>query len=129
MMMKIRLELGRTDDHPSGDPNHGYEFIVPLTDAGHIDVAEWKTRKDACVVHRFVGGETVESGHLSRAGRGWRFEYSPGTHESEEPFFKLDQHLMRPGLYVSLIEHDGVRRPFKIASITPLTENPSTKRP
>jgi hypothetical protein len=128
MMMKIRLELGRTDDFPSGDPNRGYEFVAPLTEAGHIDAAEWKTQKDACLVRHFVNGETVESGHLARVGRGWRFEYGSHTHENEEPFFKLDQHLMRPGLYVSLIEHDGVRRPFKIASVAPLGQNPADRR-
>ena len=128
-MMKIRLELGRTDDSPSGDPNRGYEFVAPLTEAGHIDATEWKTQKNACLVHHFVGGETVESGHLARTGRGWRFEYGSRTHEDAEAFFKLDQHLMRPGLYVSLIEHDGVRRPFKIASVTPMGKNPADRRP
>jgi hypothetical protein len=128
MMMKVRLELGRTDDFPSGDPNRGYEFMAPLTEAGHIDAAEWKAQKDACLVRHFVNGETVESGRLARVGRGWRFEYGSHTHENEEPFFKLDQHLMRPGLYVSLIEHDGVRRPFKIASVAPMGQNPTDRR-
>lgn len=128
MMMKVRLELGRTDDFPSGDPLRGYEFVAPLTEAGHIDAAEWKAQKGACLVHHFVNGETVEVGRLAHVGRGWRFEYGSPTHEHEEPFFKLDQHLIRPGLYVSLIEHDGVRRPFKIASVAPLVPNPSDRR-
>lgn len=123
MMMKIRLELGRTDEFPSGDPNRGYEFIAPLTEAGHIDAAAWKGQKDGCLVHHFIDGETVESGRLARVGQGWRFEYGSRAAEDAEPFFKLDQHLMRPGLYVSLIEHDGVRRPFKIASVIPAGKN------
>ena len=129
MMMKIRLELGRTDEFPSGDPNRGYEFVAPLTDGGHIDATEWRAQKDGCLVHHFVNGETVESGHLAHTGRGWRFEYGSHAHENGEPFFKLDQHLMRPGLYVSLIEHDGVRRPFKIASVIPVGKSPADRRP
>ena len=127
-MMKVRLELGRTEGYPSGDPNRGYEFVAPLTDAGHIDAAEWKAHKHVCVVHHFVDGETVESGRLTRTGRGWRFNYDSRSREDDEPFFKLDQHLIRPGLYVSLIEHDGVRRPFKIASVVPLGGDPAARR-
>jgi hypothetical protein len=38
-MMKIRLELGRTDKFPNGDTNYAYEFFAPLTPKGKIDAA------------------------------------------------------------------------------------------
>ena len=52
-LMKIRLELGRTPDHPQGDPRHGYEFVAPLDGQGYLDPVEWKAQKDRCAVHRF----------------------------------------------------------------------------
>lgn len=127
-LMRIRLELARTDEAPSGDPQHGYEFVAPLSREGHIDATQWHKYKDKCLVQYFRGGETVQTGRLARTGRGWHFEYGKRAHEDDEPFFKLDQHLLQPGLYVSLVEHDGVRRPFKIVSVLPEGINPSNRR-
>ena len=116
-LMKIRLELGRTEGFPEGDPNHGYEFFAPLTAEGHIDAAVWARDKRLCTVRHFEKGETRERGHLGRVGQGWRFEFGEHVGESDEPFFKLDRHHIVPDQYVSLVEHDGVQRPFKIISV------------
>lgn len=125
---KIRLELGRTDDFPDGNRNHGYEFVAPLKPDGHLDAAAWKETKEDCTVHHFENGGTVETGLLRHAGRGWHFEYARHADGDDEPFFKLDRHIMRPGLYVSIVEHDGVQRPFKIVSVMPVGNNPSGHR-
>ena len=125
---RIRLELGRTDEYPDGNQNHGYEFVAPLTPEGHIDPQAWKENKAKCIVRHFEGMDIKGAGLLSRAGRGWRFEYGPEGRAGDEPFYRLDQHIMRPGLYVSLREHDGVQRPFKVVSVTPLPRAPSDRR-
>lgn len=122
-LMTIRLELGRTQEAPNGDPRHGYEFVAPLNGNGHLDAVEWCSSKRKCGVRSFRPGLPERKGMLRHVGRGWRFDYLPGQIEDDEPFFKLDRHIIAPGLYVTVTEDDGVQRPFKIASVTPLQGN------
>ncbi|WP_374309989.1 hypothetical protein [Dongia sp.] len=113
----IRLELGRTKDHPEGDPGCGYEFTAPLTAEGHLDAEAFKQHKTDCKVRRFWTGEKYEQGALKHLGKDrWVFSYAPGT-EDDEPAFKFDKHRFALGEYVSITEHDGVTRPFKVVSL------------
>ena len=110
----IRLELARTGDFPEGSPDHGYEFTAPLTGDGHLDAEGWKEYRQACTVWRFWGDDEDERGQLirTRGGR-WAFSYEPGE-EDDEPIFRFEQHLFRDGEYVTITEHDGVARPFRV---------------
>jgi hypothetical protein len=119
-LMTIRLELGRTADAPQGDANHGYEFVAPLNSDGHLDIAEWAAKKDRCGVRSFRPGHVERKGMLRHVGRGWRFDYLPGRTDDDEPFFKLDRHIIAPGLYVTITEEDGIERPFRIAAVKPV---------
>ena len=113
----IRLELGRTKDRPEGDPGCGYEFTAPLTADGHLDAEAFKQHKAACKVRRFWTGEKYEQGALRHLGKDrWVFSYAPGA-EDDEPAFKFDKHRFALGEYVSITEHDGVTRPFKVVSL------------
>lgn len=58
-MMRIRLELARDHDFPSGSSDRGYEFAAPLDGSGHIDKEQWRRDKAACRVKRFWPGEYV----------------------------------------------------------------------
>jgi hypothetical protein len=117
-LQRIRLELARTPEHPEGNPGHGYEFIAPVNRNGHIDAETWKKFRNDCRVSRFVG-EQIENGVLRHVGRGWRFDYNGETTDDDEPLFKLDRHALTPGAYVSITEHDGIQRPFKVVSVIP----------
>jgi hypothetical protein len=121
-LMRIRLELARTPEFPHGSAEHGYEFIAPVSDDGHIDASAWRAHRDACQVLRFWNGEARSRGLLRHVGKGWRFDYDRSKSEDDEPFFKLDRHPLSPGNYVSLTEEDGVQRPFKVVSVTPVVE-------
>lgn len=115
----IRLELARCADYPEGSPAHGYEFVAPLGADGHFDAAEWKAARDKCSVRRFWSKEEDERGHLTHhRGRHWAFVYGPAAAaEGDEPIFRFDRHAFREGEYVSITEHDGVQRTFRIASV------------
>jgi len=117
-LQRIRLELARTAEFPEGSRDHGYEFVAPITTDGHIDPQEWKKVKQFCRVSRFAG-QDVQNGMLRHVGHGWRFDYDGHGPEDDEPFFKLDRHALTPGAYVSITEHDGVMRPFKVIAVTP----------
>jgi hypothetical protein len=119
VLKRIRLHLARSKEFPSGSARHGYEFVAPLMPDGHIDADAWKEVKERCEVTRFWGGE-LQNGRLRHVGKGWRFDYVEADDSDDEPFFKLDRHALTPGAYVSVTEQDGVQRPFKVVSVTPL---------
>jgi hypothetical protein len=116
-LKSIRLELARSPDTPDGDPGHGYVFRAPLDAAGHLDEKGWRDVRDFCVVRRLERGDEVERGMLLRTRGGqWVFSYAPGT-DDDEPIFRLSSHNFAPGAYVSITEHDGVQRTFRVASV------------
>ena len=82
-------------------------------------IGEWAVKKDRCGVRSFRPGLAERRGMLRHVGRGWRFDYLPGRTDDDEPFFKLDRHVIAPGLYVTITEEDGVERPFRIVAVRP----------
>lgn len=117
MLKTIRLELARMPGFPEGAPDCGYEFTAPLDADGKLDAAAWKDNRARCTVRRFWRGEKAEHGYLVHArGGNWMFSYREGE-DDDEPIFRFDRHLMKPGEYVSITEHDGVTRPFRVVSV------------
>jgi hypothetical protein len=121
----IRLELARTKETPEGNANCGYEFVAPLDAAGRFDEKTWRSHRGACTVRRFWENANNEYGMLVHTkGRRWVFSYAPGE-DDDEPVFKLDRHTFKEGDYVSVTEHDGVTRPFKIVSVNRIVAQPA----
>ena len=119
-LFHVRLELARSAAFPNGSARHGYEFVAPLDAAGHLNAAVWKANKAKCTVRRFTAGEPDQNGLLVDVGRGWHFDYDAGARDDDEPLYKLDRHTIRQGEYLSVTEHDGVMRTFKIVSVRPV---------
>jgi hypothetical protein len=123
-LMKITLNLARTKAFPEGSIRHGYEFVAPLDSFGHIDAKSWKHEKNACVVHRFWGGEPVRHGALVHRAGGdkgatWGFDYDRATHADDESGFKFGDHVIKPGEYVSIKDPDGDMETYKIVAVKP----------
>lgn len=119
-LKRIRLELARTPDYPEGHPGCGYEFTAPLDREGKLDTAGWAQEKERCGVRRFWRSTTDEHGSLvHHRGSQWAFAW-PGSSDNEEPIFRLDKHAFTVGEYISVTEHDGVSRPFRIVSVEAL---------
>ncbi len=118
-LKRVRLELARDAEHPNGSRLHGYDFIAPIDEAGHIIVDDWKKVRERCRVKRFAEGEADEVGHIVRKpGGSWAFHYDiHGHNDSDESGYRFAQHSFRPGEYVSIKEHDGVLRTFKVMSV------------
>ena len=113
-LKRIRLELARTADAPEGDRRCGYEFIAPLDGKGQLDARAWPREKTKCTVRRFWANQDDEHGMLvHHRGNRWLFSYRPGE-EDDEPIFRFTKHAFVPGEYVSITEHDGVERPFRV---------------
>ena len=118
-MRRVRLELARDHDHPDGSRTRGYDFIAPLDEDGRILEADWRKAKDQCRVKRFWEGEEDEVGHIVRKRGGkWAFHYDiHGDPDSDEAGYRFGEHVFKSGEYVSILEHDGVMRTFKVMSV------------
>jgi hypothetical protein len=116
-LRKVKLELARDTEFPDGSAERGYEFYAPLNTEGHLDRDEWHTCADQCTVHRFWLGEGDERGHLVHRGSGWAFHYEDVDADPDEPLFKLDRHTIISGEYLSITEHDGVLRTFRVVYV------------
>ena len=116
-LYNVRLELARSKEFPEGNARHGYDFTAPLDASGRLDAEVWKTDKAACAVRRFTAGQGDENGRLIHVGKGWHFDYDAHRSDDDEPLFKLDRHLIKQGEYLSITEHDGVMRTFRIVNV------------
>lgn len=117
-LKRIKLTLARNAEFPQGSSDHGYAFIAPLTDDGHLDQAGWKEHRSLCTVRRFWPGMDDEHGHLvHHGGHRWAFHYDDAPLDDEEPIFRFDGHRFVEGEYVSITEHDGVQRTFRVAMV------------
>ncbi len=116
----IRLNLARTKEFPNGSARHGYEFIAPLDETGHIDAAAWKKNRELCRVRRFWGDEEEDIGHLvHRPGGTWAFHYDIGGDEDDEAGYRFGSHAFAPGEYVSIRDEDGDLHTFQVVTVQP----------
>jgi hypothetical protein len=119
-LRRIRLELARNAVHPEGSAHHGYDFVAPLTDDGHLEQDGWQENRENCTVRRFWAGEDDEHGRLvHHRGHHWAFHYAGMSEDDEEPIFRFDRHRFTAGEYVAITEHDGVQRTFRVAEVIP----------
>lgn len=126
-LQHIRLELARDPEFPSGSGEHGYELIAPLDAEGHISVEGWKAARDRCRVRRFWAHEGDMVGHIVHKAGGahglWAFHYDirgGGDAHHDETGFRFETHVFRPGEYVSIREHDGTLRTFRVRAVADL---------
>jgi hypothetical protein len=114
-LSRIRLELARSHEFPSGSAKHGYEFVAPLDNEGHLDAAAWKAARDRCRVFRFWGHNDEDLGHLiHRPGGSWAFHYDIEGDEDDEAGYRLGSHTFNIGDYVSIKDDDGVMHTFRV---------------
>jgi hypothetical protein len=119
-LKRIRLELARDQDFPDGSRERGYDLIAPIGEDDCLVADEWRLNRDRCRVRRFWAGEEERGRLVHKRGGTWAIDYDPKTEEDDEPGFRFDKHRFAPGEYVSLKEHDGHMRTFRIVSVVDL---------
>ena len=125
VLKRIRLNLARSKEFPTGSSRHGYEFVAPLSADGHIDPELWHKYREHCRVRRFWGAEE-EIGRLVHKPGGpeharWVFDYGQASDEDDEAGYRFAAHVFRPGEYVSIRDDDGDLHTFQVASVEPAT--------
>lgn len=122
VLKRIRLNLARSKEFPSGSARHGYEFVAPLDAKGHIDPELWRKQRDRCWVRRFWDDEEDETGRLVHRPGGneharWVFDYSAEGGEDDEAGYRFGLHAFAPGEYVSINAQDGEMHTFQVVSV------------
>ena len=121
-LKRIRLHLARSKEFPSGSGRHGYEFVAPLDEKGHIDAQLWQKYREHCGVRRFWDGEADQVGRLVHKPGGaeharWVFDYDASTTDDDEAGYRFGGHAFTPGEYVSIRDDDDELHTFQVISV------------
>ncbi|MBL8548566.1 MAG: hypothetical protein JNJ73_01170 [Hyphomonadaceae bacterium] len=119
-LTRVTLRLGRNPGYPEGEDHYGYVIQAPLDAQGRLDPALWREKRAHCTVRRFHPLEAAADGWLRRRGDNWYFWYDEADEGPEEPVFKLADHPLRVGEYVTVTEGDGDTLTFRVAEATPI---------
>jgi hypothetical protein len=122
-LKRIRLNLARSKEFPSGSARHGYEFVAPLDSKGHIDASLWRAQREHCGVRRFWGTDEEFGKLVHKAGGNehsrWVFDYDETAEEDDEAGYRFGSHAFVPGEYVSIRDEDGEMHTFQVVSVEP----------
>jgi hypothetical protein len=119
---RIRLNLARSREFPAGSARHGYEFVVPLDEAGHINPELWRNHREHCRVRRFWNGAQEQIGQLVHKPGGaeharWVFDYDPSRSDDDESGYRFGAHAFVPGEYVSIRDDQDELHTFRVMSV------------
>lgn len=126
VLKRIRLNLARSKEFPTGSTRHGYEFVAPLDGKGHIDPHLWQQHREHCHVRRFWNGEPEQIGRLVHKPGGkeharWIFDYDLKRTDDDEAGYRFGAHTFAPGEYVSISDESGEVHTYQVASVQPAT--------
>ena len=122
-LKRIRLNLARSKEFPSGSERHGYELVAPLDSSGHIDPAVWRAHREHCGVRRFWDGEEQVGKLVHKPGGAehsrWVFDYDDSAEADDEAGYRFAAHAFTPGEYVSIRDEDGEMHTFQVVVVEP----------
>jgi hypothetical protein len=123
-LKRIRLNLAKSKEFPSGSSCHGYELIAPLDQFGHIDPQLWDQYQHHCRVRRFWEGEDDQIGPLVFKPEGakharWLFDCHTQTWMDDQSGYRFGAHKFAPGEYVSIHDESGHLHTFQVTSVQP----------
>ena len=123
-LRKVTLHAARSKAFPDGSIRHGYDFVAPLTEDGHIDLEAWKAHRGECFAHRFWANELTMQGLLVHRAEGhgrstWTFEWKSRRQaaDDEDEGYRFGDHTFNVGDYVSVREAEGHLVTFRVASV------------
>lgn len=126
-LYQIVLRLARNPGFPAGDDHQGYTMVAPLDDSDRLDPREWRDHRDLCSVIRFKPGEEKNAeGRLSHNGANWFFHYDDPQGSDDEAAYRLGEHRLAIGDYVTIHEDDGKSQTYRVSQRTPYPSHKSS---
>lgn len=114
----MRLTRNPGTRHPEADDHRGYTIVAPLDSAGHLDLELWRANKKDCTVLRFSPDEDEKAdGWLTHRGSNWYFRYDEEDEGPDEPVYRLGDHALRLGEYLTIHEADDEDLTYKITEV------------
>jgi hypothetical protein len=120
-LTRLILRLGRnpTKGFPDGDDHQGYVIVAPIGLDGRLDLDAWRANKAACTVRRFTPGHKDDAdGWLSHRGQHWVFRYDEDDDGPDENLFRLGDHRLFLGDYVTIQDPDGPALVYRVSEAT-----------
>lgn len=112
---QIVLRLARNPGFPEGDDKQGYVFVAPLDSKDRLDPNAWRENRKACIVIRFKPGDDRDAdGLLTHNGSHWFFHYDEVEEGEDEPVFRLGEHRLALGDYVTIHEGNGQSLTYRV---------------
>lgn len=119
-LIRVVLRLARNPGYPNGDDAQGYVITAPLDRDGRLDVEAWREVKEDCIVIRFKPGtERDADGWLTHRGGNWYFRYDEPEEGDDEPVFRLGDHALAVGEYLTIHESDGQTLTYRVSEHLP----------
>ena len=117
-----RLELASSWEFPRGSAGRSYLMRLPLGDDGIIDTETLETQPNRATVRRYWPNQADMYGQLVRTPTGYAIRYE-GRGEAdggdgETTFFQFGADSIRAGEEIFLVDPDGSRLRFRVASMT-----------
>jgi hypothetical protein len=115
------MRLARNPGYPDGDGSQGYIVTAPLTPDGWLDSAAWGDEREKCTVVRFKADEESDAdGKLTHRGGKWFFHYDEVQEGDDEPVFRLGDHRLCVGDYVTIHEAGGHDLTYRVDQHVPV---------
>jgi len=124
-LYQVILRLARNPGFPEGDDQHGYVITAPLDESDHLDAVEWRQHREACTVIRFKpGADRDADGWLRHDGSHWFFHYDEVQEGDDEPVYRLGEHRLGVGDYITIHESDGKSLTYRVTQRMPARSKP-----
>lgn len=119
-LQRITLELARNPGSQAA-PGQGYTILAPLTLEGRLDIDAWRTNPKACrVFRRHPDPAEQADGWLTHRGSRWFFHYDEEDEGDDETAYRLTDHVIREGEYITVEFQGETPLTYKITDITPI---------
>jgi hypothetical protein len=120
-LTRVILRLARNPGFPEGDDRQGYVILAPLNSEDRLDADSWRENREACTVVRFRPGEDRDAdGKLTHRGSHWYIHYDEDDEGEDEPVYRLGDHRLAIGDYVTIHESGGEDRAYRVTEHLPV---------